>query len=75
MIRAWFFQRNAKEFGPFSANEMRLKAAEGEIRPTDLIRRDGMSQPVPARNVPSLFGRLRASNGTAEHGDKSDASL
>lgn len=55
MTKNWFFQRVGARHGPFSADELREKAANGELRPTDLVWREGMAEPVEARFVPTLF--------------------
>jgi hypothetical protein len=54
-MKNWFFRHDGVRHGPFTADELRLKAASGELRPTDLIWRADMSQPVEARLVPTLF--------------------
>jgi hypothetical protein len=54
-MKNWFFRHDGVRHGPFTADELRLKAAIGELRPTDLVWRADMSQPVEARLVPTLF--------------------
>jgi len=55
MTKNWFFQRDGVRHGPFTADELRLKAIEGELHPHDLVWRDGMPKPVEAQFVPTLF--------------------
>lgn len=54
-MKNWFFQKADARHGPFTADELRQKATTGELQPHDLVWREGMSQPVEARLVPTLF--------------------
>lgn len=55
-MATWFVIRNGKEHGPVSAQQLRQLAATGQLRPDDLVRRDDMQAPRPAREIKGLFG-------------------
>ena len=65
-MKNWHFQRNGTKHGPFTADELRQKAANGEVRPTDLVWREGMTQPVEARFVPTLFSSSSATESSRD---------
>jgi hypothetical protein len=55
MADQWYLARDGKEFGPYSGAHV-LKLAElGRIQPTDLVRKEGMVQGVPAARLKRLF--------------------
>src|SRR5262245_29888764 len=55
MADQFYVARGSKRLGPFSAAQLKAFAAEGQIRPTDPIWREGMANPVPANKVKNLF--------------------
>jgi len=56
MVKEWFYTRDASnKTGPFSGLELKQLADRGEIRPDDLIWKEGMPKPVAARQVKGLF--------------------
>lgn len=67
MTKNWFFQRDGQQHGPFTADELRQQASEGQLQPHDLVWREGMSQPVEARLVPTLFLTPTPSFESSEH--------
>jgi hypothetical protein len=50
----WYFSKNGVQFGPVSQSELCNKLATGEIARTELVWRDGMSDWIPAAQVPEL---------------------
>ena len=52
----WFIDRNGKEHGPVTAQQLKQLAATGQLRPDDRVRRDDMQAPRPAREIKGLFG-------------------
>lgn len=52
---AWFLIRGGKRIGPLSAADLRARAAAGEITPTDLLWKQGLTDPVPCGSVRGLF--------------------
>ena len=55
MANRWYFARDGRTSGPFSAAQLQELAAAGEIRPQDLVWRDGTDKRVPAARVQKLF--------------------
>ncbi len=51
----WYYARGGKQVGPISAVELKQKALSGEIRPDDLIWKEGLAEWTAARNVRGLF--------------------
>lgn len=52
---AWFIVRNGREQGPVTAQQLKQLAATGQLRSDDLVRRDDMQAPRPAKQVKGLF--------------------
>ena len=50
----WYYSKNGTQLGPVAEEELRGKIASGEIAPTDLVWKEGMSDWLPAANVPGL---------------------
>ncbi|MEN6450758.1 MAG: DUF4339 domain-containing protein [Thermoguttaceae bacterium] len=51
----WYYARDNKQMGPVSAAELKRLATAGELRPEDLVWREGMTEWSLARNVRGLF--------------------
>jgi hypothetical protein len=51
----WFIVRESKERGPYSGQQLKEMAATGQLRQTDLVRRDDMQTARPAGSVKGLF--------------------
>ncbi|MEN6406767.1 MAG: DUF4339 domain-containing protein [Thermoguttaceae bacterium] len=51
----WYFARGTKQVGPVSAAELKRLAGVGELRPQDLVWREGLAEWAPARSVRGLF--------------------
>ncbi len=51
----WYFARGNKQSGPVSSVDLKRLADVGELRPDDLVWREGLSEWVMARNVRGLF--------------------
>jgi hypothetical protein len=51
----WYYARGNQQVGPVSAAELKRLAGGGEIRPDDLVWRDGLTEWAPARSVRGLF--------------------
>lgn len=49
------YKRDGEEHGPFTAREMRALAADGSLRPLDLIWMEGTTSWVPASKLKGLF--------------------
>ncbi|MES2996775.1 MAG: GYF domain-containing protein [Verrucomicrobiota bacterium] len=47
----WYYSKNSSQLGPVSEAELRSKIASGEISPSDLVWKEGMSDWTPAGNV------------------------
>lgn len=50
----WYYSKNGLQLGPVSESDIRSKVATGEIAPTDLVWRDGMSDWLPSSRVPEI---------------------
>ena len=55
MSSQWYYEKNGEKRGPFTADELRSHASQGQFAPTDLVHRDGMEKPIPASKVKGLF--------------------
>ncbi len=51
----WYFARGNKQMGPVSSADLKRLAAGGEIRPDDLVWREGLTEWAAARSVRGLF--------------------
>lgn len=51
----WFVVRAGKEEGPFSGQRLKEMAADGRLRPDDLVRRGDVESARPARAIKGLF--------------------
>jgi hypothetical protein len=56
----WYFGRDDLKQGPFSARQMQGLAANGELRPTDTVWKEGLERGVVATRVGHLFADLPA---------------
>ena len=54
----WFYSEGTERKGPVSEDELRHLVSDGELKPADLVWRDGMSDWVEARTVQALFPRV-----------------
>ena len=61
----WYCNRGPQRFGPFSSAQLKQLAASGKLRPTDLIWKEGMPQPVPAGQANALFPNAAAEKKSA----------
>jgi hypothetical protein len=52
----WYYARDNKQMGPVSPAELKRLAMFDELRPEDLVWREGMTEWAAARNVRGLFG-------------------
>ena len=55
MSELWFYGQNGTQRGPVEADALRALVASGQLQPTDLVWREGMSDWVPAHTVPEIF--------------------
>ncbi len=56
----WYYARGNKQMGPVVSAELKRLASEGQLRPEDLVWREGMAEWTLARNVRGLFEEDRA---------------
>jgi hypothetical protein len=56
----WYYAQNNQQQGPVSATELKQMAAAGELRPADLIWREGMQDWIPASSAKGLFSERTA---------------
>lgn len=56
MAQDWFYTRDGKsKQGPVSASELRTLAKSGQLLPTDMVWREGLTKWIPASKVKDLF--------------------
>ena len=60
MAENWYFAREGKKFGPFSATQLKDLAATDKLRPQDTVWKDGMEKGVLAARVGQLFQQTQA---------------
>jgi hypothetical protein len=60
MADQWYFARDGKQFGPFSAAQLKGFAATRQLRPQDSVWKAGMAQRVLAAKVRQLFPPIQA---------------
>ena len=61
----WYCNRGPQRFGPFSSAQLKQLAAKGKLRPSDLIWKEGMPQPVAAGQAKALFTHATAEKKSA----------
>lgn len=54
----WFYSEGSERKGPVTEDELRRLVSEGQLKPADLVWRDGMADWVEARTVQALFPRV-----------------
>jgi hypothetical protein len=54
--------RNGQQTGPFSIEQLKAMAASGELNPTDLVWKEGMSGWEPASTLPGVFTSASSSS-------------
>ncbi len=55
MSDEWYIVRGGEQYGPYDVFELKELGVAGKVQPTDEIRREGMSQGVPATRVRGLL--------------------
>ncbi len=56
MAQEWFYTRDGKsKHGPVSSTELRMLAKSGQLLPTDMMWREGLTKWIPANKVKDLF--------------------
>jgi len=50
----WYYSKDGVQVGPVDVDELKAKIASGEIGTADLVWREGMSDWLPAAQVPEL---------------------
>jgi hypothetical protein len=55
MSEQWYYATNGQKYGPVPAEKLRELALSGQLRPTDLVWRKGMSQWAAAQSIKGLF--------------------
>jgi hypothetical protein len=51
----WYYARGNKQTGPVGSAELKQLAATGQLRPEDLVWREGLTEWAPASSVRGLF--------------------
>ena len=56
----WYFLRDGGQFGPMAWEDLWRRGQAGELRPSDLVWKDGMPEWRVAASVPNLFPASQA---------------
>lgn len=51
----WYYSKNNQQQGPVSEEQLKLLAASGQLQPSNLVWKEGMSQWAEARKMDGLF--------------------
>ncbi len=51
----WYYRKGEQRFGPVSGVELKILAAEGVLRPEDMLRCEGTTTWIPATTIKGLF--------------------
>ena len=71
MNTSWqFMPPNEKIQGPISERDLRSLVASGDLRPNDMVRREGMTDWTPLHANPELFGTTAALDVPTPNSDK-----
>jgi hypothetical protein len=62
----WFYSVGDSRLGPVTEDELKRLVAEGKLKPSDLVWRDGMADWVEARTVEALFPKTEQPRRAAE---------
>lgn len=55
MPGTWYYERSGQRFGPISLQQLKQLAIAGDLKPSDLLWKEGMPRPLPARSAKGLF--------------------
>lgn len=75
MSEKWFFAHGGDRIGPYTAQEMRVRALSGEIQPTDTVWKEGIEKGVLATKVKHLFDNSPPIASHVEVGDLAPANI
>lgn len=62
-MASWFWMKDGQKHGPIDTPQLKQMAQAGQIKPTDLIWREGLPDWVPASKAKGLFGAEAAPAG------------
>jgi hypothetical protein len=65
MADLWYYTSNGRQMEPVSTAELRRKAGDGTLRPTDMVWREGMPRWVRAASVTEVFAGLPPAHDSA----------
>lgn len=66
MATEWYYSKDEQQLGPISVKELRELSSSGDIVPSDLVWKEGMSTWVPASKVKGLFAESDGSTLSAQ---------
>jgi hypothetical protein len=69
----WFYAKGDKHTGPVNSTELKRLATAGELKPDDLVWREGMADWTIARNVRGLFEEDKVGTAAAPGGPNAGA--
>jgi hypothetical protein len=55
MSQGWYYARDGRQAGPYSAGQLQQLARTGQLQPSDLVWQQGMPGWAQARSIPNLF--------------------
>ena len=74
MAELWYFTRNGQPMDPIPAAELKRMAAAGDLKPTDLVWKEGMPNWVKASAAKGLFDNPIATATSSDGGMSARAS-
>src|SRR5699024_4898763 len=60
MAEEWYYLSNNEKIGPVSAAHLKKLATTGEIKPSDLVWKEGLADWVEAKRLKGLFSVARS---------------
>ena len=63
MPDSWYVVKNGNRRGPFTSAQVRQMVATGELKPTDMLWKDGMANWIQASSVTELFAAIQPDDG------------
>ena len=63
MPDSWYVGKNGNRRGPFTSAQVRQMVATGELKPTDMLWKEGMANWIQASSVTELFAAIQPDDG------------
>ena len=66
MTDQWYYVHDSKRIGPLTARQLMERASAGQLKPTDMVWKEGMEKGIPAEKVKNLFPHARSGGDRAQ---------